>query len=625
MELNKFIDEKIINTFKINEKDKEIAQELFQVLDKEDVISYFKGLNDFPSISKYKNLDLYSLNKSNNIKGFIKGANTNFNRLNSIPQNKKLRSIQSAIIDKNVSLDYFLFCHEKFINNKSLMKQNNVDFTERMETIINNGDLTKQDINKMIEGLSDDIEKLKIDSNGHKLMHSIISNKYKFLIDSNTVLLFKECSKQSITKQQLQKSVAPKLAAMREPEEFNDLIINALGFDQVWNKTFLKEKIQDANAEVLFEDETSIYVDISTFEQSNLLGSKMWCLTRDEIHLEDYLYKDYSRLIFKFDLSKDITDPNSYVAALYKNNELVEIYDKNDDMFRDGITFENFDNIKFPNSSKLTIKNKNIKYENMIDNGDLHLELPSFINLINLNRFDLIDKLDCSDIQYHLSGFGFEKITKAIKGLENKEAVNYLINNNPLPRNGMIRDSIYYMFMAAAINTNYSVEDVIQLGTEDRIVTNQIKKLKKYIDENPKGYNKLDATEFFFNENDIEKTKTVLNLFNDEGIKPSHFISSQSLKNLNSEMLSTFIEIEPDFLKQIFELNNKRAIISLSSNNFNKKIENQIIKAIPNNEEFKALIKRRVDILNRNGDSDSAKRLNRWIERPKKKLKMKNS
>lgn len=600
---------------------------------KENVAFYLKNVSLYNETSEYLNLTLKDIENTlidkTSISDFIKKANTNFTRILKFPENKKEREIINKIKDDYNQIDKFYFISEKFREHKTLMKNEGIQFFDFFDKFLNgkNKDELKLNFSESIENLNDTIEKNKIKSNGRKLMRSVLSNKYRHLVNDKTILLFEECVRQDITKQTVLSSIAPKIAAMKTPEDFNSFIIDTLGLDNIWSKETFKEKIKQANAEILFEENNSIYVDISTFEQSSQLGSKMWCLTREEEYLENYLYEDHSRLVFKFDFNKDILHKNSYTAILYTDNNISEVYDKNDDYLHNtDVIFKKLDTVTLPRSSDKTIDNKSHKYDELLGRdslNDFQISRQSIKNLISLGKIKELES-NVNDIGYYFNSFFKEKIIDFVSSVERKEGIDYLIEKNShIFTNSYVKDPLYPVLLGVVDNSVISCDRFKEILNTNK-VQKMIDNLGEVISNNSKAYNSLDESESIFNINNTDKLKTLLVSFNEKGVKPSHFMACQTIRKISNEALNVFLEIEPKCFENAIRLNNKRTIISLTENIFNHKIQKSIRKAFLSDKDNLTLLEKRKNVLLRKGRDDLVKNIDKLVkEENKQKLKMK--
>ena len=631
MDIENFLKIKELEGLNVKETDLDSIKKIINNIDFNELKEYVVGLSKYPLTSGYKKFSIKDLDTTiekkdvKEIEKFIKGANTNFKRFSKEPENKEDRNIYNIIKNLKINMDSFALLNEKYIDNKHLMKKENITISSWFKEIKNRKDQINVTEN-LIERLNDFIDKSRIESNAYKLLNSIISNKYKFLINEETINIFKECSKQNITKKDLQNHIAPKIAAMKDSSEFNTFIIENLGFKNLWTKDFLKEKINKNGAEVLLEDGYDIYVEISTFEQSKKLGSKMWCLTRSEKELENYLYKNHSRLVFKFDTSKNIMDESSYTAMLYNNNSLFEIFDKNDNPYKEGSLFEKINNIELPKQSDLTKNNKIEKYKNLLETN-FHFEKRAVRNLISLNSFNIIEKIkkdENIDKLHNSDSWLNNDLIDFLKDIDNKETyINLLENNEIITQQKRSENNIlnFIILTTTACNNKITKEDIKSLS-RNNLITSTLDNISTKVKKDNKNINLLSDTEFLFETDNIEKVGIILDVFKDIGIMPSHFSSSQTLHNLDSKMLLLFIEKEPNYIEKCFELNPRRAILSLSNNVFEPELEKKIIKSIPKDDKISKLIEKRLKVLGVNGDQEIVKRLEKWVKK-ENKLKLK--
>jgi hypothetical protein len=80
----------------------------------------------------------------------------------------------------------------------------------------------------------------------------------------------------------------------------------------------MKAKADTYGVEVISENNNILIVRIEDFNQSNLMGSSSWCISRDESYFKSYA--DHREQYFVYDFSKDKTDNSSMIGVTLETN-----------------------------------------------------------------------------------------------------------------------------------------------------------------------------------------------------------------------------------------------------------------------------------------------------------------
>ena len=324
---------------------------------------------------------LIYINKSENILNKFQNINKKDDRL----------IIKNLLNNNLIKNDHIYNCYDKYLLHKQLFDQTN-NFTEQLaDFLIDNNEITPMQKVTTFYTFNDFVDKKIILSKVNKLIRSIVSNKYKHLINEESQELFLNALNVDYLVDNIKNNLGSKLAAIKTSEQFNLYLSDTLGFDVSWDKTSIINKIERSNCEVLTIQDNKIFFDVNTYSQTSSLGSQQWCLTRSKSQLSTYAYEENERLVFVYDTNKDAIDPFSKVALLYKNGLLVELYDKNDKLHSIGNDlFNEYKTINLPNISNKTVKERFDYYkENLLTDNENSIDFNKnvSINLLKLKAF----------------------------------------------------------------------------------------------------------------------------------------------------------------------------------------------------------------------------------------------
>jgi hypothetical protein len=258
---------------------------------------------------------------------------------NILINKKKDKEIIKNLVDLNLlNLKHAHKIYEKYTRYRNLMKRNKIIFNEYFETPIKKYfESEKKIINDLalsgaVEKFEDDMEKTIINNESHKLLKSIISNKYKHLTNDETFNIFREFYNKEVKREEIQNFIGKKIAQYKNPEEFNKSLVLYLNQKMGWSHDKYLEKIRSMIPDeyVYFTDDNKIIFEASSFDVSREFGSDMWCITRDEIHFNDYT-RELDRLVFCYDFDKNPDDVESQIAYVVEpDNFISSAYYKDD-------------------------------------------------------------------------------------------------------------------------------------------------------------------------------------------------------------------------------------------------------------------------------------------------------
>lgn len=561
-----------INKLKLSEQQGELAKQVMRICGIEEGYKYFElatSLNKTATLRhiELKQISMIGLNDEEKIKHFVESAIKSFYKILKT-DNKSDRQKIESLKHTDLPLDDFLFITEKKKDYKHLIKQKNIYFEEenkKLKNAIDNNNL--RDYKISIEYQNDDIEKAIIASNGNKLKRSIISNKYRHLVNEETEEIFLECAKQGVTKEQFRNSVAPKIAAMKSASEFNELLGQVIGTNIEWNPEAFVEKAQSNDTEVIKNENGVVYLEVNNFSDSQAFGSRMWCITRANDYLEDYLFNMNTRIVFRLDTNKDIKDPEAYIAMLYKGTELNEVYDKNDtlysEFYNENNLFKRMKEIEIPRISDDSKTKKVAQYNKIVKNrSDFNMKNVTYLNLIDMKAFDLLDFYNENHDNYYewtqFDLYSSERTEEVLRNhipLFDKEQIDYIIKS-PLKEK---------LSSQTSKTNDVVIGEVLKHADSKEMIDFAFDKIAFYTgDLRKKEQNNRILQKVLENKNQ-KVLEYCLKEIMDKGYKPSEIFASFTNKSIPDNNIFTAIKIEDDFIKNAMNENNKRSFINIFS------------------------------------------------------------
>jgi hypothetical protein len=176
--------------------------------------------------------------------------------------------------------------------------------------------------------INDTVEKTIRKQKAKSLLKSVISGKYKKLINDKTENIFLALSEKNITKKEISNKVTKKIASFHSSEDLNIALEKELLSD--WNLAYYKDKIKDLNVSVIEEKDNSLFLKVSDFNSMRELGSSLWCVTRETTYFNHYT-TNFNELNIILDFNKPESDVKSKIALLTSaKGHILEAYDKED-------------------------------------------------------------------------------------------------------------------------------------------------------------------------------------------------------------------------------------------------------------------------------------------------------
>lgn len=309
-----------------------------------------------------------------------------FNKTNNKNPTVKKYFIK-LIKTSNIKLEYSYIneIYNKFVLNISLLKDLDIfklDNFEDVDDIINNAIIKHK--NK-------------------KFCLSFISKKYKKLIDEKTYELFGILLENKINRETIQECFIKTIAAFNNKDEFNySLEQFVFSVNNIKSKNFIINYCHDNNIDILYNENNEIVIKINNFENSKILGSSSWCISRHGHSFYNYL-KNKNDFLSNILNSIFNLENTSYFLFHYNFNK--KPYDKD---FILGYTIINNEfYIAYDNHNKLTHKYSNpniaklLKKDNNFSVDDILLKSKDIEDSLIINYF-LISKYIPNELDYYV-------------------------------------------------------------------------------------------------------------------------------------------------------------------------------------------------------------------------------
>jgi hypothetical protein len=413
---------------------------------------------------------------------------------------KQDREIINHLLEQNISnLETCHRIYEKYTRYRNLMKENKIIFNEYFQEALKdfkrsqeksdntdwNDNLLNKNISVMgfetaIEKFEDDMENTIINNEARKLRKSVISNKYKHLVDDKTDKIFRELYNQNVKRQEIQSFVTQKIAQHKKPDELNDVLTQYLNQKMGWSfEDYLKKVNGIIPKENIYKSENNIIIfEADSFEASKALGSPMWCVTREKEYFNNYT-SDMDRLIFIYDFNKSPEDLESLTAYIVEHDGRISSgYYKDDEP----IDIKKFPKIEadLPNISEKRVKEKLKESEAIAENTSERYNLYNKIFEINLPHI-IEERLDKKALRQYLDnsfsilfdtarivGYGAEKSFDFLDFYYENQSENDYCKSEWLTRGGL--------FIEKAIEGGHM--DLAEKIFNDKRFQNVIKEIK---------------------------------------------------------------------------------------------------------------------------------------------------
>lgn len=279
---------------------------------------------------------------------------------------------------KNPSLSKLII--QKFKEEKGYTSNNITSCLELVDLIKENNNILKNtkfniNIDSSIESIADkiyfEVKNFKL----NQLINGIFGNKYKHLMSDENLPIFEKMFESSFTKSQLESFVSKKIASCQTQKEFSSHLKSI--YDNLF--TFGIEKLNadlavSKNPVYIFNENGLHIIKIDNFEDSKLLGTSNWCISRSENTFNTYQKDNHQYFIYDFSKKED--DMNSLIGiTLYPDGSVNAAHDKLDNnMIRNDYITDILEKIIVNDFDNLSLIHTNKKYTELLKMRDERIQ-----------------------------------------------------------------------------------------------------------------------------------------------------------------------------------------------------------------------------------------------------------
>lgn len=447
-------------------------------------------------------------------------------------------------ISKNILEKSLIFKEKEFVINELNAFSDFVLNRDNLRNILNSKFDFSNEISNFdsFEKIHDKLNDIVIEQKSKRLIREIYSNKYRKLINEDTLKIFKIIIENNIEKKTIQDLFSSKLKIINSSEENNDCLNDFLNKQLNWNKYSFEKKILNFGSSIINNSDDFLCVEIKNYNESKHLGSGQWCISYSFDHYINYKER-YNSMFFIYDFSKSSKDKESMIGMVFDEKfNIKQAHWRNDDIL-------NNEDIK--KYKDIIIKNYKIKKDYLINNK---------INYINEFK-----DTDC---------FSSVVITEADKdfNVDNKLKILDIIIKNEKSFN---LNSLSLDLITRILETECS-------SIKKELIKKKIKKIIKR-SENIYGSSFIFINKCF-NGNNLELIKLVL----EKDVELNNFGSKLdiNIKNKSKEEIEKFIEIisyiyeKRKFNSNILKSDILTSLMSFSIKNEKEELKNFYIEKI---------------------------------------------
>lgn len=214
-------------------------------------------------------------------------------------------------IDEIASLERVI---NTYLKNEGILKLYEFDIAKTFQNAID----TQTSVYRIFENFDDNMCKIIHKHKVKKFIHNIASNKYDHLYNDETYKLANEIYDLNLPDNSLQEYIGKKLAAFKTPEQFNDALGLFLESLNSFTMAATLNKAKTYGVDVISENDNKLLLRIDNFNQSKVMGSSAWCISRTESYFNSYA--EDREQYFLYDFSKDTTDSTSLIGVTLEVN-----------------------------------------------------------------------------------------------------------------------------------------------------------------------------------------------------------------------------------------------------------------------------------------------------------------
>lgn len=273
----------------------------------------YKSIPSFVNEAFYQHLKNMTRKSPTISKYFLAGYKTLFDYYNKKGGNP------------NYCRNLFVGCNNTlrdYYKHENILKLNNYNILD----VFNN----PEDYEQWCERVSDKMYMVVKNHEISKYSKALFSNKYRHLYSDNMLTIFNELYRLKIPCSYIQDTVGKKMASFKTPDDLYAALENMLNLLDNFSFDMVMDNVKKVNADVISSDDNKLLIRINSFEESQLLGSSSWCISREKSHFLNYTGNN-NQQYFMYDFNKQSRDNDCLVGCtLGSNLKLKVAHYKND-------------------------------------------------------------------------------------------------------------------------------------------------------------------------------------------------------------------------------------------------------------------------------------------------------
>jgi hypothetical protein len=205
----------------------------------------------------------------------------------------------------------------------------NIMFTRKLESEDSLAEETSYVEYSAFEKFDDKINEIILVQKTKRFIQKTFSEKYRYLLNNDTFNLIKELVMKNISVKDFHDNFANKIARYKNELEFNKDLKSYIQQSQGWSiKSYLK-KAESLGIDIVYNENNRLTLKIDTYKQSQVIGSKQWCISYDERFFHNYHQK--GPMFFVYNFNKDIDDNTSIIGVVLNEGGIYASHWKNDE------------------------------------------------------------------------------------------------------------------------------------------------------------------------------------------------------------------------------------------------------------------------------------------------------
>lgn len=214
-------------------------------------------------------------------------------------------------------------CIDSYFKHEGILKSKHYDLIKQMKIMYS------------LEQLDDEMHAIIRKHKFEQYANSIVSNKYRPLYNKTTYNSLQVLFDMNISKSILQDMIGKKLAAIKTSKELNAVIKSLIATLNSFSMDKVKLKASANNAKIISDTDNILIIEVTDFEQSKVLGSPSWCISRNSYHFDNYLSNN-SRQLFVYNFNKNGKEAASMIGITLDTSYVMTAgHTKTDGMFHD--------------------------------------------------------------------------------------------------------------------------------------------------------------------------------------------------------------------------------------------------------------------------------------------------